>query len=293
MSTNSKTAKSFTNSIAVLSCWLKQPTSPFALIKSLVSNKYLILQMSKREVASRYRGSLLGFTWTFFNPLSMLIVYTFVFSQIFHARWEGVGNTDPFQFGLIFFVGLIIQSFFAEVINRSPNLIISNNNYVKKVVFPLEILPVITLCSALFNAIISILVLLLSFFLLKGYIHLTLFFTPIILFPLSLFILGLAWIFSALGVFLRDIGQFIIVLTTMLVFLSPVFYPITAVPEKYRPIIMVNPLTFIIEQMRDILLWGNLPNWIGLGFYTLAASTFAWLGYILFQKTRRGFADVL
>ncbi|WP_131782173.1 ABC transporter permease [Legionella gresilensis] len=293
MSTNSKIAQSPTNSLSAVSRWPKQPTLPFALMRSLILNKYLILQMTKREIASRYRGSLLGFTWSFINPLALLVVYTFVFSQIFHSRWTGVDNTDPFQSGLIFFVGLIIQNFFAEVLNRSPTLIISNNNYVKRVVFPLEILPVITLCTALFNAAVSILVLLVSFLLLTGHIHLTLFFLPIILFPLCLFTAGLAWIFSALGVFLRDIGQFINLLTIMLVFLSPVFYPITAVPEKYRPIILANPLTFIIEQMRDIILWGNLPNWKGLSFYMLVACIFAWLGYSLFQKTRKGFADVI
>ncbi len=271
-----------------------QPTSLVALGKSLWRNRQLIVQMTKREVVGRYKGSVMGLAWSFFNPVFMLVVYTFVFSEIFKSRWGGVGGNDSkTQFAVLLFVGLIVLSLFSEVLNRAPGLIIYNVNYVKKVVFPIEILPVIAMGATLFHALISLGVLLAAFALFNGYLHWTAVFTPFVLLPLVILTLGLAWMLASLGVFLRDIGQTIIIITTVLMFLSPVFYPVTAVPEGLRPFIMANPLTFIIEQAREVLIWGHLPDWEGLGIYTLAATVVAWAGYAWFQKTRKGFADVL
>lgn len=271
-----------------------QPTSLVALAKSFWRNRQLIVQMTKREVVGRYKGSAMGLAWSFFNPLFMLVVYTFVFSEIFKSRWGGVGGDDSkTQFAVVLFVGMIVLSLFSEVLNRAPGLILANVNYVKKVVFPIEILPIIAMGAALFHNLISLGVLLAAFALFNGYLHWTLVFTPLVLLPLVILTTGLAWILASIGVFLRDVGQTIGILTTVLMFLSPVFYPVTAVPERFRPFIMANPLTFIIEQARDVLIWGNLPNWMGLGAYTLAAAAIAWAGYALFQRTRKGFADVL
>ncbi len=271
-----------------------QPTSLLALAKSLWRNRKLTLQMSKREVVGRYKGSAMGLAWSFFNPVFMLVVYTFVFSEIFKSRWGGVGADDSkTQFALILFVGMIVFGFFAEVLNRSPSLILSNVNYVKKVVFPIEILPVIAMGAALFHSFISLGVLLTAFMLFNGYLHVTVILIPIVLLPLVILTLGLAWMLASLGVFLRDVGQTIGIITTVLMFLSPIFFPVTAVPERFRPIMMANPLTFIIEQAREVLIWGHFPDWIGLGIYTLVATFVAWAGYAWFQKTRKGFADVL
>ena len=271
-----------------------QPTSLLALGKSLWRNRQLIVQMTKREVVGRYKGSAMGLAWSFFNPVFMLAVYTFVFSEIFKLRWGGIGGDDSkIQFALVLFVGMIVLSLFSEVLNRAPGLILSNVNYVKKVVFPIEILPVIAMGAALFHSFISLGVLLSAFALFNGYLHWTVIIIPLILLPLVILTLGISWLLASLGVFLRDVGQTMGVITTVLMFLSPVFYPVAAVPEKARAIIMANPLTFVIEQAREVLIWGHLPNWIGLGGYTLAAAVFAWAGYAWFQKTRKGFADVL
>lgn len=264
------------------------------LAQSIWNNRQLVLQMTKREVMGRYKGSAMGLAWSFFNPLFMLVVYTFVFSEIFRARWGGVGGDDSkTQFALLLFVGMIVLSLFCEVINRAPGLILSNVNYVKKVVFPIEILPVIAMGAALFHCLISLGVLSAAFVLLNGYLHWTAVFIPLVLLPLVLLITGLAWMLASLGVFLRDVGQTVGIITTVLMFLSPVFYPLSAVPEKFLPFIMANPLTFIIEQAREVLIWGHVPNWPGLGLYSLAACFVAWAGYTWFQKTRKGFADVL
>ena len=191
------------------------------------------------------------------------------------------------------FVGLIVHGLLAEVLNRAPSLILINVNYVKKVVFPLEILPVISLMAAFFHSVISLTVLLYAIIAINGYLPWTIVLIPIILLPLVTLVLGCAWILASLGVFIRDIGQAIGIVTTVMLFMAPVFFPLSAMPEKYHPFILANPLTFIIEQSREVLIYGNLPNWSGLGVYMLIAVFVAWAGYGWFQKTRKGFADVL
>lgn len=269
------------------------PTSLLALGKSLWRNRQLIAQMIKREVVGRYKGSALGLVWSFLTPVFMLAVYTFVFSVVFKARWGVGGEESKTQFAVVLFVGMIVHGLFAEVLNRAPGLILGNVNYVKKVVFPLEILPVISMGAALFHSLVSLGVLLVAFVIFNGYLHWTAVLAPLVLLPLVILTLGLAWMLASLGVFLRDVGQTIGIITMAMLFLAPVFYPITALPEEMRPWIMANPLTFIIEQAREVLIWGRLPNWLGLGIYTLAATAVAWAGYAWFQKTRKGFADVL
>jgi len=283
-----------THSLTAINPHAAQPTSLVALAKSLWRNRQLIVQMTKREVVGRYQGSAFGLAWSFLNPVFMLVVYTFVFSEIFKSRWGGVGGDDSkTQFAVVLFVGMIVLSLFSEVLNRAPGLILANVNYVKKVVFPIEILPVIAMGAALFHSFISLGVLLAAFALFNGYLHWTAIFFPLVLLPLVILTMGLAWMLASLGVFLRDVGQTIGIITTVLMFLSPVFYPVTAVPERFRPFIMANPLTFIIEQAREVLIWGHSPNWLGLGSYTLAAVAITWAGFAWFQKTRKGFADVL
>ncbi|WLQ17386.1 ABC transporter permease [Hahella aquimaris] len=263
------------------------------LILSISHNWQLIRQMTKREVVGRYRGSFLGLAWSFFHPILMLVVYTFVFSVIFKAKWGVGGDESKSQFAIVLFVGLIVHGVFAEVINRAPGLILGNVNFVKKVVFPIEILPVVCLFAALFHSLISLLVLLIAFIIFNGFIHWTAIFLPLIFIPFILLILGGAWILASIGVFIRDVGQTIVIITTVLLFLSPVFFPIDALPANYHSLIMLNPLTFIIEQSRGVLIWGRVPDWFGLGIYSLVSVALAWAGYAWFQKTRRGFSDVL
>jgi lipopolysaccharide transport system permease protein len=188
---------------------------------------------------------------------------------------------------------MIVHGLFAEVINRAPGLITSNVNFVKKVVFPLDILPSVAIGAALFHSLVSLGVLMAAFVLFNGYLNWTAIFIPFVILPLIILTLGIAWMLASLGVFLRDLGQTTGIITMVLLFFSPIFYPVTALPIELRPWIMANPLTFIIEQSREVLVWGHLPNWLGLGIYTIAATAVAWAGYAWFQKTRKGFADVL
>lgn len=261
-------------------------------IRGIWRNRELIYQFTKREVISRYRGSYLGILWSFLNPFLMLIIYTFVFSVVFKARW-GSGTGTKTEYALILFSGIITFNLFAEVVTRSPSLILSNVNYVKKVVFPLEILPVVTVGSALVNAGISILILLSGLMVLLGVFHWTIIFLPIVLLPLVLFSLGLSWFLASLGVFLRDVGHIIGVVVQALMFLSPVFYPVSAIPVALQPIFYVNPISYVVEDMRRIMVWGQLPNWEWLILGTGISLTVTFLGLTWFQKTRGGFADVL
>ena len=270
-----------------------QPISLVALTNSLWRNRQLIAQMTRREVAGRYKGSALGLAWSFFNPVFMLAVYTFVFSVVFKARWGLDGDESKTQFAVVLFVGLIVSGLFSEVMNRAPGLILANVNYVKKVIFPLDVLPVVSMGAALFHSAISLGVLLVAFFLFNGYLHWTAILMPLILLPFAVLTLGLAWMLASLGVFLRDVGQTVGIVTTVMTFLAPVFYPVSAVPEKFRTWLMANPMTFIVGQAREVLIWGHLPDWLGLGIYAMVATAVAWLGYAWFQKTRKGFADVL
>ncbi|MBP6367477.1 MAG: ABC transporter permease [Nitrosomonas sp.] len=266
--------------------------SPFALLSTLKSHRNLIYNLIKREVIGRYRGSVMGLFWSFFNPVLMLVVYTFVFSVVFKARWAG-GTDSRSEFALVLFAGLMVYNLFSECINRAPGLVLGNINYVKKVVFPLEILPVVAIGSATFHLLISLVVWLIFYLLFFGTPQVTLLLFPIVLMPFFLLILGFSWFLASLGVYLRDVSQIVGVLTTALMFLSPIFYPMTALPEEYHMFLQFNPLTFIIEQVRDVMIWGKGMNWVAWVAYWIFSALVAWLGFAWFQKTRKGFANVL
>lgn len=272
---------------------ISHPASPKAMIKSLWMHRALIAQMTRREIVGRYKGSILGLAWSFFNPLLMLAVYTFVFSFVFNARWGISEEASKADFALVLFVGLILHTLFAEVLARAPGHVLANANYVKKVVFPLEVLTVINLGAAMFHALISFAVLLVAMFALIGFPEWSILLAPVTILPMVPLILGIGWMLTSLGVYLRDIGQFIGIATTALLFLAPVFYPVTNLPTEYQFWINLNPITVPIEATRQVILFGQLPNWTALGLYTLAALLTCWSGFYWFQKTRKGFADVL
>jgi lipopolysaccharide transport system permease protein len=266
--------------------------SPLFVFDSFWHERNLIWELTKRDVVGRYRGSLLGILWSFLNPILMLVVYTFVFNVVFQARW-GDGGTSKTEFALILFVGLIVHGLFAECVNRAPSLVLSNPNYVKKVVFPLEILPWVAMGSALFHAVVSVLVLLIVLTLIHLQLNWTALFFPLIALPLVLLTMGITWFLASIGVFIRDVSQTTGIATTIMLFLSPVFFPSAALPDPYRQLLHINPLTFVIEQARNVLIWGKPLDWSGLAVYSLVSVVIAWMGLFWFQRTRKGFADVL
>ncbi|HKU53454.1 MAG TPA: ABC transporter permease [Nitrospira sp.] len=267
--------------------------SPLEMFACIWRNRWLTIQMVKREVLGRYRGSIMGLAWSFFYPLVMLAVYTFVFSVVFKARWGSGAEEGKANFALILFVGMIVHGLFAESVNRAPALIISNVNYVKKVVFPLEILPWVAMGSALFHTAINLAVLLMAQYVLDFRVPWTALLFPAVILPLVIATVGFAWMLSATGVFVRDIGQMTGIITTVLLFLSPVFYPISALPSEYRGWLLLNPLTIVIEEARNVLIWGRVIDWPSWVASLIGGLIIAWLGFSWFQKTRKGFADVL
>ena len=269
------------------------PLSPLAMLRSIWDNRRLIARMAKRDIVARYRGSFGGLFWTVLTPIVMLPVYTFVFSVVFNARWGTGQEQERTQFAVVLFAGLLVHGLLAEVLNGAPNLVAAHANYVKKVVFPLEVLPIVQLCTALFQFVIGVAVLLVAGWLINGSVPWTAPLIVLVLLPLCLVALAGAWFLASLGVYVRDVAQLTQVATMILLFVSPVFFPVTAVPAQFQQAMRYNPLTFLIEQAREVLVWGRLPDLYGLLAYTLGAFTAAWLGYAWFQATRKGFADVL
>lgn len=265
---------------------------PFAPLQSIWQHRLLVLRLARRDLEARYRGSVLGLFWAVLTPLLMMGVYTFVFSVVFQARW-GNSSGGKAEFALLLLSGLILFTVFSDCVARAPGLMLENVSYIKKVVFPLEILPAVTLAVALANATIGFVILEIFAALLFGVPPLTTLLFPLILLPLCLFTLGVTWFLSSLGVFLRDIKQMVGVLVTVLMFLSPIFYPVSAIPEAYRPLILLNPLTLLLEHAREALFWGRVPNPLEWLACTAVAALVAWLGYAWFQKTRKAFADVV
>lgn len=267
-------------------------SSPAAALASVVTNWNLLFELTKRDVLGKYKGSWLGILWTILNPLALLGVYTFVFGVVMKVRW-GVGSDDHTQFALVLFVGMLVHSFFSECVSKAPTLVTDNVTFVKKVVFPLEILPLSALLSALFHLFVALLVFLAAFAWINARLPITAILFPLTLLPAVLFTLGFTWFLSSIGVFFRDINQLVSLIVILFLFLSPVFYPVSALPPRFQSLIALNPLTLTIENGRRVLIFGTEPEWARLALQTLWSGAIAYLGFWWFQKTRKGFSDVV
>lgn len=256
------------------------------------NNFYLLSQLTRRDIASRYQGSAVGILWAFLAPVLMLLVYTFVFGYVFKARWMGAETNTSF-FALNLFAGMLVHGFLAECVTRSPTLMQQQTNFVKRIVFPLWLLPLVPLASALFHTAISFLVLFFAHTVMMQTVHWQLLLLPVLIVPFVFFLTGLVWILSALGVYFRDLAQITPIVVTVLMFMSPVFYPAQALPENIRPLMYMNPLTPAIETVRAVLFEGQLPSMMGYSVYLIAGFSFALLGLLVFNRLKVGFADVL
>ncbi|SCB59657.1 lipopolysaccharide transport system permease protein [Rhizobium aethiopicum] len=269
------------------------PTSLLSAARIFLRYRGLLWELTKRDFAGRYKGSFLGLAWSLFNPLLMLSIYTFVFGVAFKARWGTPSEDSNANFAIVLFSGLIIHGLFAECLVRSPTLITSNVNYVKKVVFPLEILPLVSLGSALGHFLVSLVVLIAFCAIVGTGLHSSGILLPIVLLPMLLIVVGLSWFFASLGVYLRDFAQVIGIVSTILLFLAPIFYPISSLPPVYQKLLIFNPITLPVVQVRGLLLWGERINWGAWAISMVVGLAVFNLGFVWFQKTRKGFADVL
>jgi lipopolysaccharide transport system permease protein len=267
--------------------------NPAYIVRNLWSHRYLVVQLTWREITGRYRSSMLGFLWSFITPLVTLALYTFVFGVVFRARWPGSSSDRLSEYGLVLFAGLIAFALVGECVNRAPTLITSQPNYVKKVVFPLEILPVTILGAALFHLGISVLILAAAQQVILGGVVWTLPVLPLVVLPLALLALGVSWALASLGVFFRDVSQVVTLGMQILFFTTPVFYSLEAVPARYRGFLELNPLTPMIENVRRVAIHGAAPDWEALLLSVLVGLLAAALGHAWFTQTKRAFADVI
>ncbi len=268
---------------------------PLLMVRDLWRHRQLVWRLTSQDITRRYRGSYLGAVWSILTPIIMLLIYTFVFAVVFKVRWgELPSSSSTFgEFALTLFAGLIPFNVLAEVLNRAPTMILEVPNYVKRVVFPLEVLPLTAVGSAIVHSLISVAILVSACVGFLGYLSPTLVFLPLVYVPLILLTLGLAWILASLGVYVRDLGQAIGVFTQALFFLSPIFYPVSAVPDGLRGLLYANPLTGIVGGFRQTILWGAPLAWGAWGALVLMTAGLTWLGYAWFAQTKKGFADVM
>ena len=271
----------------------QHPASPKALLLTLWRQKNLIIALTRREIEGRYKGSLFGIFWSVLTPLMMVSVFTFVFGEIFQSKWAGAKSTNHLDFAAALFSGLLVYNLFAECIAKAPGLVTSNPNYVKKIVFPLEVLSIVAVLAALFHFLVAYAVVIVLVLFSGWELTATVFLTPVIILPFLVLVMGLTWLISALGVYLRDIGQIISPLLTAMMFLSPVFYPLSSVNPKLQWIYHLNPITFVVEDLRGALLHNQGPDWREWLAYSIVSATVMAVGFLFFQRTRKGFSDVI
>jgi homopolymeric O-antigen transport system permease protein len=259
---------------------------------ALLRHKSLVWELSKREVLGRYRGASFGLAWSVISPFLMLGVYAFAFGGVLKSRWPHEEGGEH-SYAIILFVGLIVHGFFAECITRAPTQIVSNPNFVKRVVFPLDVMPWPMVLSALFHALVNMGVLALLMLAVEHRLHAAFILLPLIFVPLILFTLGVSWFLASFGVYFRDISQIMPVVATALLFLSSAIVPVSILSPRLQILFNLNPLTFFIDQARTVALVGDMPNWGVLALTGLGGFFVAWLGHAWFMATQRGFADVL
>ena len=268
--------------------------NPLLEIRMFGRNLFLLKQLVRRNLESRYKGSVLGMFWSVAQPLLMLSVYTFVFTFVLHSKFGSpIENENKGAFAIIMFCGMTIFNLFSESVSACSTLIISNQNLVKKVIFPLEILPIAQVISTMLLGLVWFLLLFLGAFFILKTLSLTMLLLPVVIIPLLLVSCGCGFFASSLGVYLRDLPYIIGVILQVLFFMTPIFYSMKAIPEKFRLILYLNPLTEIVEQTRIIFLYGGRPNWLYIGILWAGSLMLFHAGYLWFMKTKKGFADVL
>lgn len=262
-------------------------------MKSIKRKFDLLFSLAGRDFKLKYRESVLGTIWSVLVPLVMLGLYTVIFSTIFSARWGGEPVVNKVDYAVILFIGLIVYGVFADTISRAPSVILSNPGFVKKVVFPLEVLPGVAMLSALYNAAMECIALLIFLCFSSFGFHAEALLFPIVLVPFLIMVYGLALIFASLGVFIRDFDQFAGLVARVMMYLLPVLYPAKIFPEPWRSMMEADPLAVFVGQMRGLVVYGRIPEWSQLGVASVWSLAVLAVGCFWFQKTRKAFADVI
>lgn len=263
-------------------------------VKKTVNNSIqLVWQLTKQQLSTRHSGSFFGFFWLLMQPLVMLVVYVFVFSGVLGLKWGGQQSPDMFTFALGILCGMLIFSFVSEVLIKASSAVLSHPNFVKKVQFPLHLLIMSQWLSSIIVMLFTLLVLLVGLIIANFQLHISVLLLPFLFLPVLLMTLGISWLLSALSVYFRDLVQLLPPLMTMLMFLSPIFYSVSMVPENFQQIILLNPLSWHIESIRNLLMFHELPSLMSYLIWLASSLFMAWFGYVSFAKLKKGFADVL
>lgn len=258
-------------------------------MKVLTDNLRLIISLTKRDIENRYKNSTLGLVWVIVFPVLMLLIYTFVFGFVFKAKW---GEVEA-NYSLVMFLGLIIHAFMAECIGRSTSLIQGNANYVKKVVFPLESLCWVALLSSLFQFFMGVVVFFAFLLFSDTSLQSTALLAPVVFLPFLILSYALILFLSSLSVYVRDVAHVMSIVISVMLFMSPVFYSIDAVPVKYQWIMYLNPITYVIENMRNVVLHGSMFEVKGYVIYFIISVVLYVASSKWFKLTKKGFSDVL
>ncbi|MDQ7785796.1 MAG: ABC transporter permease [Desulfomonilaceae bacterium] len=272
---------------------LREFVNPLKLFSYLIRHREIIFLFAWREFEGNYKGTYLGLVWAFLSPLMSLAVYFFVFSIVLGARFASIEGAGRADFALILFGGIVVYNIFAVSASKAPLAIAEQLSFVKKVVFPLELLPVAALGASLLNAALGLLMLIPALVIFSPKISSTLYLFPLVLVTMTVFSLGVSWFLGSLGVFAKDLGQAMTILLQLLFFATPVIYPLSAVPESLQLPMRLNPLTTILENTRRTLVMGEGLEWGWWALITLFSLLFMQFGYVWFMKTRRYFADVM
>lgn len=268
-------------------------SAPGDVARTIGSSRLIVRLLVRRDILGRYRRSVFGTAWTVIQPLMMFAIYAYVFSVVFQVRFPSRVPEVEIEYGIILFSGLMMHVFLAEVLVRSPMLVLENVNFVRKVIFPLETLSVVAVLTGLFGLAINLAILLLALLAYGHALHPTVLLLPLVWAPFVLLTLGLSWFLASLGVFLRDTGQVIGILSTVLLFGSTILIPVDLIPEGLRDLVQFNPLTLVVDETRNLVLWGHLPDWAALARYAVVAIAVAWVGAFWFARSKKGFADVI
>lgn len=259
-----------------------------------VSKRWNLLeQFTIRSIKSQYKDSYFGILLSFLDPLMTLTVFTLVFGVIFQSKLKSSGEEDRITFVIGLYLGIIVYQFIAECLARSPMTLVTQPNFVKKVIFPLEILPLATICAVFIQMLMNLCVLFMVIIGFHGALPATAIYIPFVLVPFFLFAVGIGWFFSAIGVFFRDLVVFVTPLRMFLLYASAIFYSIDRVPSFLRPLVEWNPLGFTVYEFRKVLVWGMTPEWQHLGCAFLISIIFVGVSYIFFMSVKKQFAESL
>lgn len=272
---------------------LSRVLSPISIWRDLARHAALILVFARREYEAQHRSTFLGIFWNMLSPLIMLALFTFVFGYIFQGRFTTSVTESPGDYAIALFIGLSLYNMVAAALTGSPSILLANSVYVKTLSFPIEILSVSQLVNLLVNLAISLGLCLLGFLVLHGFIHWTAIFTVLYIVCLALMVLGISWFLSALTVFVPDVPGITAPLSMVLMFLSGVFFSIDNMSPGLQVLFRLNPLSVLIYEVRNIILYGAMPNFAHLAVLFVIALAMAVLGYAFFSRSKTAFSDLL